>query len=184
MKYILLFCLALSLSAGDTLPADRNYKGSSFSDANFSINLYAFGKSYHTNREVGYRETNPGLGVGITLEKDDDIDWTLAGGFYRDSFNKPAHLLLMGPQIILGSREGFHVSPGFLGGYLKGSGSKGGTVMPILAIGYNKFDVCVTGDVNNFSGDSVYYNNDGSIDKENSGTRSIAFFVKVNLIRF
>lgn len=179
---ILLILLAnINLFSGDTLPADTNY-GTPMVDG--SVSLLVFGKSYHTNREPNYRETNPGLGIAVNFEpKGDFANFMVVGGAYMDSYDQQARFLMAGPQLVLGYREAFHVIPGFCAGFLKGSGHNGSIIMPYLAIGYNRVDLCFTGDPSG-SNNNIVRNQNGSIDRDHSSTAAIAIFLKVNIFKW
>ena len=66
-------------------------------------------------------------------------------GTYIDSYSEHAKFLLAGPRCVIGASDGFHTSVGVFIGFLHGSGSNGFGAMPVVSIGYDWFDVCITG---------------------------------------
>jgi len=114
------------------------------------LELTVFGLSYHTNRDYDYNEVNPGLGLNFVFSSKDDNfwhpSWVLSGGFYKDSYSDTATYLLVGPRLTLGYDDSFHVSGGFGAGYFNGSGNNGLGYIPVVTVGYDWFNVGITGD--------------------------------------
>lgn len=49
--------------------------------------LHLGGISYHSNREREYNERNPGLGIEYRINN----EWSLASGFYKNSFSRTTY---------------------------------------------------------------------------------------------
>lgn len=110
------------------------------------IEVFGFGKSYHTNREVDYNETNPGLALGLAYHYDKNTDLTLAGGFYKDSFYDHATFAMFGARaFVLGDRNSAYSAVGVYGGHIDGSGFHGLGFMPTLIFGYDKISIGLIG---------------------------------------
>jgi hypothetical protein len=90
---------------------------------------------------------------------------------------------MAGLQYVGGNREGFHISPGLLMGYLDGSGIKGVGIMPIIAIGYDRLDLCITGDPTGGSNQTVH-NPDGTVNLNKSSSMMIGFFLKFSIVKW
>ena len=98
------------------------------------VDAYAFGLSYHD--QPGYNQINPGLGLGIGMRDAQDNEWYVAGGSYRDSFNKTAILALIGARAYGGRLDSWHVSIAGNGGWLKGSGQNALVIIPVGGVGW------------------------------------------------
>lgn len=162
------------------LPPDQAIHG--------SLALDVFGKSYHTNRYARWNETNPGLGVTAafehTSERDESpsCDYVLSVGTYRDSFNDQAKYALAGLRFMVGSHEGLHGSCAASIGILDGSGNQGLDIVPVLALGYDRVDLCVTGMYSpNTNGQR---DKQGRVDPRIATTSLIACFLSITLFRF
>jgi hypothetical protein len=201
--------LAASLSAADlgyTVPLDAKLEngqpdpraGLTLPASNYSVEqkraygdkfigkvdgeVFVFGKSYHSNRSIDYNETNPGVALGIAYHDDEHLDVTLAGGQYKDSYREHARFALAGIRYVWGDRDGAHATAGFSLGYFKGSDFHGVGFLPVVSVGYDWIDMCVTGDPA-FGGNS----NNGSRDpQENRGATGgfIAAFLKFRVATF
>lgn len=147
-----------------------------FSAETFDFDVYVFGASYHTNRSIPYNEKNSGFGLGFAHETTDNLDLTIAGGFYIDSFNRTASFAMVGVRPFIGKRESLHASLGCSVGYLDGSGSNGFGILPIASIGYDQVDLCFTVDLDKDANQSR--------DDSAARTSSIAFFLKVRFGTF
>jgi hypothetical protein len=133
------------------------------------------GLSYHTNKSYDFNEENLGLGVSFTIGSnvpDDGLSAVMVAsvGFYKDSYNEQAKYFLAGPRGVIGHRDGFHVSGAVQVGYVDGSGLHGAGIIPFVSVGYDRFDLCVTGDP--FSKDSE--------DK----SKFVACFLKIRVLDF
>lgn len=145
--------------------------------------VYAFGKSYHSNREIDWNETNLGAGLGLAYHYDSNTDLTFVGGGYKDSYGDQATFALVGARVVGGDRNGAHVTFGLNGGYFKGSDFHGFGIMPVLSVGYDWLDVCVTGSPPGTGGSK----NTGSRDpQDNYGAASgfIGVFLKIRVVTF
>jgi len=111
-----------------------------------SLELYIFGLSYHTNRNVDWNEVNPGLAVGYVRRQEDNVDLTINVGTYRDSYQNDATFALFGPRFIMGQRDDWHSTVSITAGLFHGSGFQGLGIVPVMSIGYDWLDVCVTGE--------------------------------------
>lgn len=140
-----------------------------------SVDLYAFGASYHSNRKVDYNELNPGLGIGLTWYKSSGMEPFVATGTYHDSYGEDALFAMGGFRRRFGNIQETHGSVGVAMGYFDGSGKKGIVGMPILSIGYNRFELCVTGS---------YRDNEYNEDIKKSNTSVIATFLRIRLKEF
>jgi hypothetical protein len=178
MRVIILSSLVLSLAASDFNWFETN--GSN------SIEAYGFGTSIHSNKHISYNNKNWGGGLGFVHKIDrnpgeTDIDFTLVGGSYIDSYGESARFLMPGFRVNFGDRNAFHSSLGLNVGYFEGSGYPGVGVMPIASMGYSMVDLCVTGNPLSFISPS---NNNGSSDPKQNRNASggfLGFFVKVKL---
>jgi hypothetical protein len=148
------------------------------------LELSVFGLSYHTNRDYDYNEVNPGLGLNLTfssLEKQNQnwyLSWVLSGGFYKDSYSDTATYLLVGPRLTLGYDDSFHVSGGFGVGYFEGSGNTGIGYIPVVTVGYDWFNVGITGDPFSRS-ETVDVG-----DKRVAYTKMVAVFLNLKVLTF
>ena len=127
MKNILLLSImSLSLIASD--------------DGN---DLYVYGLSYHTNRDVKFHEVNPGLGVGhFWGEKDNDwIEMTVQGSEYRNSYGDWTTVGTFGPRVILGDRKELNVFFAVNAGFMYSVDYTNLVMIPSFGIGYNRFNV-------------------------------------------
>jgi hypothetical protein len=157
--------LAPALCADDVLPAAI-------------IDLDLFGASYHTNRYIDWRERNPGVGLTISRPTDPHFDFVVSGGTYIDSMDKHAQYLLGGGRAIIGDRYRWHGAVVLEGGYSKANGMNGITFLPVLQFGYDRFSLCVTGQV-----DKNSEGNPGN-NPNMASTSVIAFFVEYTVWRF
>jgi hypothetical protein len=117
----------------------------------YGVELDVMGLSYHTKNSYDFNEENPGLGVSFTIGTnvpDDGLSAVMVAsvGYYKDSYNEQAKYFLAGPRGVIGHRDGFHVSGAIQVGYVSGSGLHGGAIIPFLSVGYDRFDLCITGD--------------------------------------
>lgn len=138
--------------------------------------MYIFGKSYHTNRKFEWNESNYGLGVGVSIRKDNQTNFEgfIAGGSYNDSYDNTAIFCVAGPRYTIGERDRFHTSLSVgVGPYI---GSKYNTIGAIgfVDFGYDRVSVCITGIPN------VHNNNDN----ENMHSAMIATFLKIRIKEF
>ncbi len=142
-----------------------------------AVELYLFGASRHSNRDVAWRERNPGIGLGYVYANDARGDLLVAVGTYRDSFNAQARFALAGFRAITGIRDGLHASFDGVGGYFEGSGFAGVGIVPVLSVGYGPVDICaaVTVAKDHTASDR---------DPKASSTSSIAIFGRLTVWRF
>lgn len=169
-RSILILSLVGSLMAGD--------------DDKTSLEAFIFGKSYHFNRTVPWHETNPGVAVGLAHATEAG-DLLVTVGGYRDSYGEQAKFALLGIRGYLGDRHALHVTGGLSLGYYQGSGNHGTGLIPIVSIGYNRVDLCVTGDwLSRNSNENAQYRADGSIDPHSVDSSSVAVFLKVRVYDF
>lgn len=153
-------------------------------DSPVDAELYVFGKSYHTNRMVHWHEFNPGLGIGIADHLNDYFDFVACTGFYQDSFGEGANFIQAGIRGILGNREGLHTSLTITMGPYNGSNNNGFMLVPVVAIGYDWIDLCITGDPTQANNSQLQKNPDGTYDKKTVPTRFIAGFLKFRILTF
>ncbi len=148
-------------------------------EGKISPEIFIFGKSYHSNRDVDWNETNPGLGLGLSGTVSKNFDMAIMAGAYKDSYGETAKFAVAGPRYYFyGDRDAFNMNVGLHIGYLHGSGINGVMAIPVIGIGYDRVTLCFTGVINNNS------ENTGSRDpKKNRGTESsvIAGFIKIRL---
>ena len=162
MRYLLLLLLISNTQAEET----------------FDLDAYLFGKSYHTNRQVNYNEINPGLALGIGWQALPSIDLIATTGVYKDSYYDIAKFAVLGFRFILiGKRNSLHVTLGASVAYIKGSTFNGLGVLPVISLGYNRIDLC-------FTGDPTGSDNHIGTTPKSSTTQSIAAFLKVNILKF
>ncbi len=156
MKYLIPLLAIASLQAAD-LQKDQ-----------FLGEVYVFGKTYHTNRNCNLNETNPGIGLGLAFNYEKSADITLIGGVYKDSYENTATFLMPGIRFKFGDRNKLHGNVGINGGYFNGSDFNGFGIMPSVAFGYNRVEICFTGSPNN--------------DRQNeNSTGFVATFLKVTV---
>jgi hypothetical protein len=148
---------AATLQAGDDLEKDK-----------FLLELFVFGKTYHTNPKCDLNETNPGVGLGVVYNYERTADFTLIGGVYEDSYENTARFLMPGLRFKFGNRNRLHANLGVNGGYFEGSDFNGFGIMPSAAVGYNRVELCFTGSPNT------------GREHENS-TGFVATFIKVTI---
>jgi hypothetical protein len=146
------------------------------------VEAYVFGVSYHTNRKIDWNETNPGLGIGLAYHYDKNVDITCVGGTYKDSYFERATFALVGARIVCGNRDSLHATFGVNGGYFMGSDMHGIGIMPIVSVGYDWIDLCMTG----YPGPSTSKNTGSSDPRYNHGAPSgfIGLFLKMRLVTF
>lgn len=142
-------------------------------DHRFGLELDLMGLSYHTNRNYDFNEVNPGIGLSFTLGSDvvdDGNSAVLVASFgtYKNSYDGQANYFLVGPRGTLGYREHFHVSGAIQAGYIIGFNQNGSVIVPVLSVGYNRFDLCITG--NPFEKD------------EDNESKFIACFLKIRVL--
>jgi len=152
--------------------------------ADVDVETFVFGLSHHTNRSVDWNERNYGLGLGLAYHVNKYSDITVFTGTYNDSFNDQAKFASVGLRGIIGDRNALHATFGLSGGYLNGSNVNGFVIMPVMSLGYDWIDICVTGQPNKSSG-----NNSGSSDprdnrNEQSSTGVYAGFIKFRIATF
>lgn len=159
-------CLAASAIAAADLPPD-------------SLELYAFGASHHTNRNVPWREINPGIGLGLAHTFDPAADILVSAGTYRDSVNNAARFAMIGGRFVAGDRDGFNATAGLSLGYFRGSGwdGRGCAVMPVLSVGYGPVSLCMTGEI-------APNRTPANHDRNHATTSVVAIFARVTLWRF
>lgn len=138
-----------------------------------------FGLSDHSNHSVIYRQWNPGLGLTLGRIVDDNVDWTVATGTYLDSYNCHARYAMTGPRVVLGERMGWHIDLVAEVGYLYGSHKNGGTIIPVVQLGYDRANLCITGS----RGASTHTYNPNH-DPNFASTSAIALFMELELVRF
>jgi hypothetical protein len=169
---ILLAAAAIPAFAGDGDYVDKT-----------SVETLVFGVSYHSNRSIDWNEQNYGLGLGIAYHQGVHVDLTVTAGEYEDSYHEPARFFLIGARHIFGEREGAHVTIGGAGGYYYGSRMPGIGFMPVVTAGYDRFDLCITGNPVGIGSK----NNSGCRDPQdnkNIDTALIAVFLKIRLATF
>lgn len=148
--------------------------------------IYAFGKSYHSNRSIDWNETNLGAGLGLAYHYDSKTDVTFVAGSYQDSYNERAQFALLGARFVAGDRDGAHATFGMSGGYFKGSDFHGVGIMPVVSVGYDWLDLCVTGCPPGIGGANNNKNTGSRDPQENHGAASgfIGLFLKIRLVTF
>lgn len=148
-----------------------------------SAESYLLGKSYHSNRSIDWNETNLGLGAGVAYHSTSNTDLTFVGGAYKDSYGDRAQFALIGARVVGGDRDGAHATISMNAGYLHDSSFHGFGVMPVVSVGYDWLDLCVTGSPRGWSSNT----NSGSRDpQENKGAPSgfIGVFLKIRVATF
>lgn len=152
--------------------------------ADNEIDIYGFGLSYHTNREVNYNGENYGLGLGYSrlIEKDSSTlsYLTCVGGVYKDSYNDTARFLM--PGVRFQTVGDWHASIGINGGYFDGSGFRGIGFIPFGSVGYKRFDICVTCSPNT----NGPQNSKSSAPEDNRATRTglVGVFIKYTIVEW
>lgn len=138
------------------------------------LELDVFGLSYHQDRDFGYNERNPGLGLTLVMgdRGDDFLSLIVSGGTYKDSYRDQAAFLVAGVRAMVGSKDSFHASLSVQGGYFDGSGFDGLGALPVFSVGYDRYDLCVTG--------NPFETKDG----DQGSSRVVAFFLKVRVLEF
>ncbi len=141
-----------------------------------TLEVYVFGKSYHTNRSYDWNEENYGLGIGLAKcigEDSPNTDVFGVVGSYKDSLNETAKFALFGIRgVVLGQKNDYHATLSFAGGYYEGSGFVKFGILPVFSIGYDKFDLCFTGSPNVLDSNDKY------------NTAMIAVFLKMQVMEF
>jgi hypothetical protein len=94
-----------------------------------SLEATVFGLSYHTNRHHDWNEVNPGTSLSLVKP--------------LESYNND---MLIGARHTIGDRKAGHITGSLSAGYFEGSGLRGFGIIPVVSIGYNRVDVCITGD--------------------------------------
>jgi hypothetical protein len=117
----------------------------------YGLEFDLMGLSYHAKRSAGFNEVNPGAGLSLTIGTHDPSDTISADmvasfGSYKDSYSERSVSVIAGPRLTLGRRDGLHTAYACLLGYVSGSGIRGAAIVPILSVGYDEVDLCVTGD--------------------------------------
>lgn len=107
--------------------------------------LYVYGVSYHTNREYGFNERNPGLGLGFYQEKDDGSHWYFTGqaSVYYDSYENYAKVVTIGPRYVFGDVNSFHVDATLqVGGIMSGiDNNLYPAIIPSISVGYERYNL-------------------------------------------
>lgn len=148
------------------------------------LELYGFGKSYHTNRDVNWNEKNYGLGLGVAENLDSNFYVTAMIGSYKDSYNEYAKMALIGFRGMLGNPSEFHTIVGVSAGYYDGSSNKGFGIVPYIGFGYDWVDVCVTASPSKENNTAVCsYSNDPQ-DNRNVSSGVICAFLKLRIMKF
>ena len=112
--------------------------------AAMTVDGYALGLSYHTDRTAGYREQNPGAGLGLSLDLGAGWEATGLALAYRDSVGNRGSAAGIGARYTVGPRDGIHATAAAVAGYLDGSGYAGPVCMPIIGTGYGPVTVEAT----------------------------------------
>jgi hypothetical protein len=143
-------------------------------ETSVDVSLDVFGLSYHQDRDFGYNERNPGLGVSLAIHDVDDdfLSYVVSGGVYKDSFFDRAEFLVVGVRGLIGSKDSFHGSLSVQGGYFEGSGFDGLGAFPVVSVGYDRFDLC-------FSGNPFETKSEGE-----GSSRVLAMFLKIRVWEF
>jgi hypothetical protein len=155
-----------------------------------AVEVYGMGASYHSNRDVDWNETNYGLGIGLAArEPGSTVEAVWMAGTYRDSFNEQAYLVQAGIRKTFGDFDGLHGTLGATIGYLKGSGNKGASFIPMVSVGYDWLDLCMVYVPSGVSGEGttgVDEATTSSDPKDNrfTDTAVVAFLVKIRLCEF
>jgi hypothetical protein len=144
---------------------------------NFSTELDVFGLSYHANRDYDFNEVNPGLGITMVMNSAEPTDMShfsmiASVGSYRDSYNDQAWYILAGSRFTVGTRDGLHASAALTLGWVDGSGTRGLPIVPFLSVGYNRYDLGITGSPET-----------GKSGAEDS-SKVIAVYLKIRLLDF
>jgi hypothetical protein len=147
--------------------------------AAYVLDLDVFGVSDHSNHAIIYRQVNPGLGLTLGRIVDENVDWTLAVGTYLDSYDVHARYAMIGPRFVLGERMGWHIDLVAEVGYLYGSHKNGGTMIPVVQVGYDRVNLCVTG---SRGADTRTYN--PAHNPNFASTSAIALFAELEVLRF
>lgn len=108
-----------------------------------TLDAYAFGLSYHMGAS-GYREVNPGVGIGFSPRLGEQWDLPCVAGTYKDSYSKRGVIILAGPRWILGRRDDWNATAALMVGRIDGSGNSGVGVVPVVGVGRDWFHVEVT----------------------------------------
>jgi hypothetical protein len=151
-----------------------------------SVETYVFGKSHHTNRKVDWNENNYGMGLGIAYTMPTDygqkiVDFTLIGGTYKDSYNESARFFMPGIRLNYGKRNDLHWNIGFNVGYFEGSGCRGTGMLPSLGIGWNRFDICLTGSIPTIGDKRNPNGSRNPEDNRNTSSGFIATFLRIKV---
>jgi hypothetical protein len=141
MKSIIILAIAASVSATNAADSSPTPMTSG------SIELNVFGLSYHTNKYAIYNQVNPGIGALVSFTLGGGVDLVAAGGTYQDSYFATARYAMTGLRFVIGNRDGLNAKLALVGGYQDGSDVDGLGCFPILSVGYDRFNVCVTGDI-------------------------------------
>ena len=159
----------------------------------YGSEVYIFGFTRHSNRNVNYNEKNYGFGLGVFRRIIEDnvysnIDATFIGGTYIDSYNERAKFLMPGLRFNFGNINTFHSSLGVNAGYFVGSDMVGFGIIPCATIGFNRFDICVTGFPNHNSGEQQNENSKYTSRKDQQNENAkyassgfISVFAKITL---
>lgn len=165
MKHIIQLLVAI---ASSTYAVEDN-------ESNSTLELYVFGKSYHSNRSYNWNENNYGLGIGIDFPVMEDLPFTIMcmGGVYKDSYNEYAKFMVLGPRYTIGNTDAWHSSFSVGAGPFYGSDFNGLGYVGIFALGYEKISICITGSVDT-----------GPAKEGATSTNMIATFLKIRLMEF
>lgn len=155
----------------------------SYSEDVVDLETYVFGVSHHFNRCIHWNEINPGVAVGIADHMNDNFDFILTAGGYDDSYSEAARFLLAGIRGIAGERNAFHITLSISTGYFEGSDNQGTPIIPVLSVGYDWIDLCVTGSPVG-SGQPAQQKPDGSYYPKTVSSKMIAGFLKFRVLTF
>jgi hypothetical protein len=101
--------------------------------------LYLYGASYHTNRNLNFNEVNPGVGIGHYWEKKNWLDLTIQATVYRNSYSEWTAIATGGPRFILGERDKLNFFASVNVGYMWTVGYFNISAMPCAGVSYDRF---------------------------------------------
>jgi hypothetical protein len=175
MRCVVPLLLAVCAAAGD---------GDFPHESTVAVEVYGFGLSYHSTRDMDWNETNYGLGIGLAArEPGSTVEAIAVAATYRDSFNEQAYLLQGGIRKTFGDFDGLHASLSGTIGILNGSGNKGAAFIPVASVGYDWLDLCVTY-IPSYKQVGMEYDSPDPKETRLAETSVVAIFVKIRLCEF
>lgn len=125
------------------IPILLTYSCATYASDGDTVDIYAYGLSYHTNRDYNFREVNPGIGIGYSAydESAPILSMTLQISCYKNSYAEWTGLTTFGPRLTFGDRSKFHYGADATLGVIYSESIKGSVAFPSFFVGYDRFNL-------------------------------------------